>query len=322
MSKFEKLLDYLVNEEMEKANELFHEIVVEKSRTIYENLIAEEADEEDEEEMDESREEDDEEEMDESREEDDEEEMDESFGDEEESMYEIGGDAADDMLDATVDQDAMPDMGGEEDPAMGGLDGADGNGSAPATKDDILDVKSAIDDLQREFEALLAGEKNEEEGNPDIHGGELDDLDGEEGESEFGDEEGESEFGDEEETNVDDAFVREYRETVAKGNYNTFGKNSEEKVNTKSSINANPSDRPNTKATAKNIAQGNTGEGKMDGTSTNAGPNAKSLAGGVKGKFTDGSTLNVDGKQTKGYDKSAKKSAGEKSVNDKNVLPK
>jgi hypothetical protein len=41
-TKFEQLLDFLVNEEMDKANELFHEIVVEKSREIYENLIAEE----------------------------------------------------------------------------------------------------------------------------------------------------------------------------------------------------------------------------------------------------------------------------------------
>ena len=41
-TKFEQLLDYLVNEEMDKANELFHEIVVEKSRTIYENLIDDE----------------------------------------------------------------------------------------------------------------------------------------------------------------------------------------------------------------------------------------------------------------------------------------
>ena len=45
-TKFEQLLDYIVNEEMEKANELFHEIVVEKSRDIYENLIAQEAEEE------------------------------------------------------------------------------------------------------------------------------------------------------------------------------------------------------------------------------------------------------------------------------------
>ena len=47
----EQLLDLLVNEEMEKAHELFHEIVVEKSRDIYENLIAEEAKEEDDEEQ-------------------------------------------------------------------------------------------------------------------------------------------------------------------------------------------------------------------------------------------------------------------------------
>ena len=45
-TKFEQLLDLIVNEEMDKANELFHEIVVEKSRDIYENLIAEEAEEE------------------------------------------------------------------------------------------------------------------------------------------------------------------------------------------------------------------------------------------------------------------------------------
>ena len=31
-TKFEQLLDLIVNEEMDKANELFHEIVVEKSR--------------------------------------------------------------------------------------------------------------------------------------------------------------------------------------------------------------------------------------------------------------------------------------------------
>ena len=41
-TKFEQLLDLLVNEDMEGANALFHEIVVDKSRDIYENLIAEE----------------------------------------------------------------------------------------------------------------------------------------------------------------------------------------------------------------------------------------------------------------------------------------
>lgn len=38
-NKFEQLLELLVNEENDKAQELFHEIVVEKSRDIYEGLI-------------------------------------------------------------------------------------------------------------------------------------------------------------------------------------------------------------------------------------------------------------------------------------------
>ena len=40
-NKFEQLLDYIINEEQDKAKELFHEIVVDKSREIYEGLIDE-----------------------------------------------------------------------------------------------------------------------------------------------------------------------------------------------------------------------------------------------------------------------------------------
>ena len=45
VDKFQQMLEYLVNEDQAKAEELFHEIVVEKSRNIYENLLAEEEDE-------------------------------------------------------------------------------------------------------------------------------------------------------------------------------------------------------------------------------------------------------------------------------------
>jgi len=305
-NKFEQLLDYLVNEEHEKANELFHEIVVEKSRSIYENLIAEESDED--EEMDEAREEDDEsvdesteeddEEMDEAREEDDES-VEEGFGDEEESMMEIGGDPADEFVDSVVDHDApgMHDAGEEH---MGGdLD-------APATKADVMDVKDELEELENMFRDLMGHEEHEEE-----FGDEKDEEDSEEDSEEADDEEA-----------ADESFVREYRELVrGKQKDYTSGSPGEEKVNAKSSINANPSDRPVTKATAKNIAQSGKGSSE-DGTKTNMGPESKSLAGGVKGKFTDGSTLNVDGKQTKGYDKSTKKPSKEQNVNDKNVLPK
>ena len=67
---FEKLLEYIVNGEQEKAEELFHALVVGKSREIYEGLIQEEfdleeekdEDEEDEEKVDEASDEEDKEE--------------------------------------------------------------------------------------------------------------------------------------------------------------------------------------------------------------------------------------------------------------------
>lgn len=40
--KFEQLIDLIINEQDDKARELFHEIVVEKSREIYENIMDEE----------------------------------------------------------------------------------------------------------------------------------------------------------------------------------------------------------------------------------------------------------------------------------------
>ena len=41
MNKYEQLIDYIINEQEDKARELFHTIVVEKSRDIYESLIDE-----------------------------------------------------------------------------------------------------------------------------------------------------------------------------------------------------------------------------------------------------------------------------------------
>ena len=38
-NKFEQMLEALINEETEKAKEIFHDIVVEKSRDIYESLL-------------------------------------------------------------------------------------------------------------------------------------------------------------------------------------------------------------------------------------------------------------------------------------------
>ena len=43
MNKFEKLIEYIINDEDQKARELFHDIVVEKSRDIYEDIMGEES---------------------------------------------------------------------------------------------------------------------------------------------------------------------------------------------------------------------------------------------------------------------------------------
>jgi hypothetical protein len=42
MNKFEKLIEYIINDEDTKARALFHDIVVERSRDIYENIMADE----------------------------------------------------------------------------------------------------------------------------------------------------------------------------------------------------------------------------------------------------------------------------------------
>ena len=41
MNKYEQLIEHIINDETDKARELFHSIVVEKSRDIYESLIDE-----------------------------------------------------------------------------------------------------------------------------------------------------------------------------------------------------------------------------------------------------------------------------------------
>ena len=46
MNKFEQLIEYVINDDEQKARELFHDIVVAKSREIYESLMSEEAEEE------------------------------------------------------------------------------------------------------------------------------------------------------------------------------------------------------------------------------------------------------------------------------------
>lgn len=141
-SKFEQLLDYLVNEEQDKANELFHEIVVEKSRQIYENLLEEE-----------EAEDEDDKEVDESSEVDEDEAVEENF--EEESVYEIGGDETDDLV-SDVEAD-MGDEGSEEDD-MGDM------GDMGDEEVDMYDIKNDLEELKAEIEKLVAATPGADDG--------------------------------------------------------------------------------------------------------------------------------------------------------------
>jgi hypothetical protein len=171
MSKFEQLLDLIVNEEMDKANELFHEIVVEKSRDIYENLIAEEAetDEDVEEAVDD---------------------MDESADDVEESMDDDTDveEGMDDDTDESIDLEDSYSMEADDEEGMPGdektgdfgadigatddeMDGAEGGEESA-----IFDIKNAIEQLEAAFAEL--------EQSKGMGGDEFDDQGGMDGEEE------------------------------------------------------------------------------------------------------------------------------------------
>ena len=147
-NKFEKMLELLVNEDKEAAQELFHEIVVEKSRDIYEGLLEDEAevDETTDEEVEEATDEEVDEASDEDLDEDDSEEVEEGFDLDEfevEADDDMGGDPADDM---------MADLGMDDE------EGDDDKGEEGDVEDRVEDLEDALDDLKAEFEKMMAGD--------------------------------------------------------------------------------------------------------------------------------------------------------------------
>ncbi len=172
MTKFEQLLDYIVNEEHDKANELFHEIVVEKSREIYENLIAEEEQDED---MDEAADE----EADESVDEAADEEMDESDEEMDESADEEMDEGEDEEADESMDlEDSYMMDGGDDEEPMGGMDDMGGMGgdatddlegdvSADSPEEELkMSIQNAMAELQAAFDAakdMSGGDKGGDE---------------------------------------------------------------------------------------------------------------------------------------------------------------
>lgn len=145
INKFEQLLEYVVNGEQNKAEELFHALVVAKSREIYENLLAQEASEDDGDDAEPDNDEDDEN-------------MDEAFGDDSDN------DAGDDFMgDVGADDEEGDDEFGGDD--MGDMGDDDEEGSSS----EIDDLRDQLADLRAEFDKLVSGEEAEEHDHPGIH---------------------------------------------------------------------------------------------------------------------------------------------------------
>jgi len=164
-SKFEQLIEYVINDEEAKAKELFHDIVVEKSREIYENLMQEE------EELDEATEEDEE----------DSEELDENM---------MGGDEGDEFIrgvsskqgnsledDINAEEQGMQE---DEESDVEFDDAAEEDGEELThdieaghdegdIEDRVVDLEDKLDELMAEFESLMGGEE---------HGDSVSDIDG------------------------------------------------------------------------------------------------------------------------------------------------
>ena len=146
MNKFEQLIEYVINDEEQKARELFHDIVVEKSRQIYEDIMAEEM-----------------------------------HDLEEGDMGAMGGDSQDNLIDEIeADENSPVSMEGEEDDGdmgdMGGMDD-DAGSSEPATKDDILNLEDKLDQLMADFESLLDDNSGDGDGFGPDEGGDAIEMD-------------------------------------------------------------------------------------------------------------------------------------------------
>jgi hypothetical protein len=139
MNKFEQLIEYVINDEEQKARALFHDIVVGKSREIYENLMAEEADDD----LDEAKDED----------------LDEGMEEVDEAM---GGDAADELInDVQAEEQNDMSMEAEGDDDMDDMDAdADSNDmdSDEDLEDRVMDLEDKLDELMAEFEGLMGGD--------------------------------------------------------------------------------------------------------------------------------------------------------------------
>jgi hypothetical protein len=126
-NKFEQLIEYIINDETEKANELFHSVVVEKSREIYNELVAEDMD---------------------------------DMGNE----HGMSMDQTDDMMgDISADEEGMGHEDEEGDEMSFGDDDMGSEHDEDSMEDRVVNLEDALDDLKAEFDRLMHDEAGEEE---------------------------------------------------------------------------------------------------------------------------------------------------------------
>lgn len=221
MNKYEQLVEFIINDENDKARELFHQIVVEKSRDIYESLVTEE-------------------------------DLEETMG---------GNEVEELVDEVTLDEEGISEEEeGEESEFDYNDDGQEDEHEEDheGIEDRVVDLEDALDELKAEFDALMAGEEAEEEQFPGIHGD--DEMGGEEESPEefYEAEECDSE---EDEEELDETIVREYVEKVAAPSNKTeggeVGKAGSVNVNKQSTV-AGKNDMGGTSA---NIVKGGTENG-------------------------------------------------------------
>lgn len=141
-SKFEQLIEFVINDEEAKAKELFHDIVVEKSREIYESL------------------------------------MDETDDDSIEENIQNDGDAADDLITDVETEEEGISEDDDEMAADNDMDAADDFGAEMDAEDDegdiedrVVDLEDKLDELMAEFESMMGGDAGQEEEEFDMDAG-------------------------------------------------------------------------------------------------------------------------------------------------------
>ena len=265
LTKFEEMLERLINEDREGAEELFHDIVVEKSRSIYESLL------EDDDDIEEETDEETDEEVDEAEDSDDDEEVDEGFNLDEfevEADDEFGGDQTDDM---------MQDLGMDDEGDEGDEFSMDDEGDEGDVEDRVEDLEDALEQLKAEFEQLMSGEEADDDVDMDVDADDEADVDMD---VDADDEETEEDytFEEEEEDDVDEGSykkksnkssseeMREYVEKVSSAKMGDHG------TNTKSAV-ASPNKMGD--GTTANIARNDVengveaNKGKLKGSALN-----------------------------------------------------